>query len=44
MNTIKDTTKAYVVEAALSEIVVSVIDDSVIELLVVLGFVPAPDK
>jgi hypothetical protein len=44
MNSIKNTTKAYVVEAALSEIVVRVIDESVIERLVGLGFVAAPDK
>ena len=44
MNTIKNTTKAYVVEAALSKIVVRVVDESVIERLVALGFVAAPGK
>jgi len=37
-------TKAFVSEAALSEIVVKVIDDSVIRLLGGLGFVAVPDK
>lgn len=37
-------TKAFVSEAALSEIVVKVIDDSVIGLLVGLGLVAVPDK
>jgi hypothetical protein len=44
MKTARNTTKAYVVNASQSEIVVNVIDDSVIDLLVLLGFVPAPDK
>ena len=40
----KQITKAYVVEGALSDIVVKVIDESVADLLVALGFVAAPDK
>ncbi|MGE6388050.1 hypothetical protein ACQKEN_20605 [Pseudomonas sp. NPDC078416] len=44
MNTTRNTTKAYVVEASPSEITVKVIDDGVIDLLVALGFVPTPDK
>lgn len=37
-------TKAFVSEGALSEIVVKVIDDSVIGLLLGLGFIAVPDK
>lgn len=44
MNSVKHTIKAYVAEGALSEIVAKVIDESVIDLLVALGFVAAPDK
>jgi len=44
MNTTRNTAKAYVVEASPSQIAVKVIDDGVIDLLVALGFVPAPDK
>jgi hypothetical protein len=44
MNSVKHTTKAYVAEGALSEVVVKVIDESVIDLLEALGFSPAPDK
>jgi len=44
MSSVKSITKAFVSEGALSEIVVKVIDDSVVELLVGLGFVVVPDK
>jgi hypothetical protein len=44
MNSVKHATKAYVAEGALSEVVVKVLDESVINLLVTLGFSPAPDK
>ena len=37
-------TKAYVLEGALSEIVVKVIDDSVLELLAGLDFVSVPGR
>lgn len=44
MNSSKSVTKAYVSEGALSEIVVRIIDDSVIGLLVGLGFAPVVGK
>jgi hypothetical protein len=44
MNSLKSITKAYVSEGALSEIVVRIIDDSVIGLLLGLGFAPAVAK
>lgn len=44
MNSVSSATKAYIVECALSEVVVRVVDDSIGELLAALGFVPVPNK
>lgn len=44
MNSSKSTTKAYVSEGSLSEIVVKILDDSVVGLLVGLGFAPVAGK
>lgn len=44
MNPLKNITKAYVSEAARSYIIVNVIDESLIELLLELGFAHAQDQ
>ncbi|GLZ86021.1 hypothetical protein Pres01_20720 [Metapseudomonas resinovorans] len=44
MTSVKSSAKAFVSEGALSEIVVKIMDDSVVEFLVGLGFVAVPGK